>query len=81
MWDKYFYDTTIHKILLHHPLTLADDADVDEFNRSAGEWALSLTKEEIVSNFIFSRSAMLKEFMIEMIRHDDHHMHQIEKAM
>jgi len=107
LWDKYIHDVITSAILNNTPLAeLSVGADIESFNREAGEWALSKTKDEIFSALVASRRVVLedlqaipeesftaiikdaegnpfvlKEFIVEMTRHDHHHWKQIESVL
>ncbi|BBI35221.1 DinB family protein [Cohnella abietis] len=106
LWDKYIHEEVTSPILQNKTLGLSEDTDIEEFNREAGRWALSKSKDEIVSELISSRRVVLedlqmipeegftnvykdtnanpfvlKDFIIEMTRHDNHHKKQVEAVL
>ncbi|MFC3748567.1 DinB family protein [Paenibacillus sp. GCM10012306] len=106
LWDKYIHNEVTRAILHNSPLGLSNAEEIEEFNRKAGEWALSKTKDEILTDLISSREAVLedlqaiseeaftnvyndvdgnpfvlKDFIVEMTRHDHHHRAQVERVL
>ncbi|AIQ36749.1 hypothetical protein R50345_20160 [Paenibacillus sp. FSL R5-0345] len=58
LWDKYFYEGAIKKILLKEPLT-TKHLDFNEFNANAMEYAKLLSKQTLIEQFLLYRTRIL----------------------
>lgn len=58
LWDKYFYEGAIKKIILREPI-ITKHLDFNEFNANATEYAKLLTKQTLIEQFVWYRTKII----------------------
>lgn len=58
LWDKYFYEEAIQKIVLNEPLTVKH-LNFDDFNKNAIHYAKNKTKKDLIDELFLYRSKII----------------------
>lgn len=58
LWDKYFYEGAIKKVILREPI-ITKHLDFNEFNANAMEYAKLLTKQTLIEQFVWYRTKII----------------------
>ncbi|MNP08885.1 DinB superfamily protein [compost metagenome] len=58
LWDKYFYEGAIKKIILREPIT-TKQLDFNEFNANAVEYAKLLSEQTLIEQFVRYRTKII----------------------
>lgn len=58
LWDKYFYEGAIKKIILREPIT-TKHLDFNEFNANAVEYAKLLSEQTLIEQFVRYRTKII----------------------
>lgn len=59
LWDKYFYEGAIKKVVLKESLT-TKHLDFNEFNANAMEYAKLLSKQTLIEQFVWYRTRIIE---------------------
>lgn len=59
LWDKYFYEGAIKKVVLKESLTIKH-LDFNEFNANAIEYAKLISKQTLIEQFVWYRTRIIE---------------------